>query len=123
MVQCSTDSLDFAFAALADPIRRAMLRRLAVSEASVGQLAEPHNISLTAIRKHLHVLERAGLVAHEKRGRVRHVRLATKCRPKRGAAARLTFPPMGEVRDWIAEFETMWDGHLRRLKQQVESDL
>jgi DNA-binding transcriptional ArsR family regulator len=123
MVQYSQRSLDRAFAALGDPIRRAMLEQLAQGEASLGQLAKPHDVTLTAIRKHLGVLERAGLVTHEKRGRVRHVRLARKGRGKRGRAARVNFLPLHEVKDWITQFEMHWDDHLRRLKLQVEADL
>ena len=123
MVQYSRSSLDVAFSALSDPIRRAMLDQLARGEASLGQLAKPHAVSLTAIRKHLLVLERAGLVAHEKRGRVRHARLAHACRRKRGRPARLNSLPLRAVKDWIAQFELLWDDHLQRLKLQVESDL
>jgi DNA-binding transcriptional ArsR family regulator len=123
MVQYSRSSLDVAFAALADPIRRDMLEKLARGETSVSRLAEPHDVSLTAIRKHLQVLERAGLVTHEKRGRVRHVRLASGRRRKRERTARLNFLPLREVKDWIAQFESHWDHHLQKLKLQVESDL
>jgi DNA-binding transcriptional ArsR family regulator len=123
MVQCSHSSLDFAFAALGDPIRRGMLEQLARGETSLSRLAEPHDVSLTAIRKHLRVLERAGLVAHEKRGRIRHVRLAHTRRRRRARTARLNFLPLREVKDWIAQFESRWDDHLQRLKLQVESDL
>jgi DNA-binding transcriptional ArsR family regulator len=123
MVQYKDSSLDVAFAALGDPISRAMLEQLARGETSLGRLAAPHRVTLTAIRKHLCVLERAGLVAHEKRGRVRQVRLAQSGRRQRPRAARLNLLPLREMKDWISRFESLWDGHLQRLKLQVESDL
>ena len=123
MVQHSNHSLNVAFAVLADPTRRAMLEQLAQGETSLGRLAEPHKVSLTAIQKHLRVLERAGLVVHEKRGRVRQVRLSHTCRQKREGNTRVNFEPLREVKDWIAQFESIWDGHLQKLKQQVENDL
>lgn len=123
MVQYSSSSLDAVFTALGDPTRRAMLAQLARGEASLGELARPHDVSLTAIRKHMSVLERAGLVAHEKRGRVRHVRLVHKRRRKHEPMARLNCQPLHEVKDWITQFESLWDDHLQRLKLQVESDL
>ena len=123
MVECSTDSLDAAFAALGDATRRAMLERLSRGEASVSELAAPFPVSLTSIQKHLRVLERAGLIAHEKRGRVRHVRLIQPRGRKCAGTHRLNFLPWREVKDWITQFESLWDNHLQRLKQQVESDL
>jgi DNA-binding transcriptional ArsR family regulator len=69
----ATDQLDRTLAALADPTRRAILSRLAVAEASVTELAEPFEMSLPAVSKHLKVLERAGLIA---RGRERQWRPA-----------------------------------------------
>ena len=123
MVEYSTGVLDAAFAALGDATRRAMLERLSRGEASVSELAEPFRMSLTAVQKHLRVLERAGLIAHEKRGRVRHVRLARPLRRRRAGAHHRNFPPMCAVQDWIAQFELHWDEHLQRLKHQVESDL
>jgi DNA-binding transcriptional ArsR family regulator len=123
MVKCSRHSLDDAFAALGDSTRRAMLERLSDGEASVSELAAPFGVSLPAIQKHLRVLERAGLITHEKRGRVRHVRLAQLGRRKCGRAARLNLAPLHEVKDWIAQFESHWDLHLERLKRQVEADL
>ena len=71
----SPATLDATFAALSDPTRRAMVERLARGEATVGTLAEPFDVSLPAISKHLRVLERAGLVAQQKDGRSRRCRL------------------------------------------------
>ena len=99
------------------------MKRLSQGEASVSQLAEPFGVSLPTIHKHLRVLERAGFIAHEKRGRVRHVRLmqppGRKCETRR----RVILDPIHELKDWIAQFEARWDEHLFRLKQRVESDL
>ena len=123
MAKCLERSLDSAFAALGDATRRGMLERLSRGEASVSQLAEPFGVSLPTIHKHLLVLERAGFIKHEKRGRVRQVRLAPTlgrtCRGRRPANP----SPLREVKDWIAHFEAHWDTHLHRLKQQVEADL
>src|SRR2546428_6804547 len=84
MVKYEGNALDATFAALADPTRRAILARLAGREASVSELARPFAISLPGVHKHLRVLERAGLAAHAKHGRVRRCRLGP--RPMREAA-------------------------------------
>jgi DNA-binding transcriptional ArsR family regulator len=70
-----TDPLDTVFAALADPTRRDLVARLATSDATVGELAEPYDMSLQAVSKHVAVLERAGLVTKVKDGQRRTVRL------------------------------------------------
>jgi DNA-binding transcriptional ArsR family regulator len=69
------DPLDIVFAALADPTRRDLVARLATSDATVGELAEPYDMSLQAVSKHVAVLERAGLVTKVKDGQRRTVRL------------------------------------------------
>ncbi|MFK3650200.1 ArsR/SmtB family transcription factor [Lysobacter enzymogenes] len=97
----SADSLSTTFAALADPTRRAILARLASGEAGVTELAEPFQMSLPAISKHIKVLERAGLVA---RGR------AAQWRPCRLETARLQ-----EVSGWLDEYRQLWDERLQRL--------
>lgn len=71
----SVDKLDLVFGALADPTRRAMLARLALGEANVSELAEPFEISLPAITKHLNVLERAGLINRRRIGRLKRCSL------------------------------------------------
>ena len=93
--------LDATFAALADPTRRAILARLALGEATVGDLAEPFAMSQPAISKHLKVLERAGLV---RRGR------DAQRRPCRIEAA-----PLAEACGWIEGYRKLWDGNFRRL--------
>ena len=95
------DSLSVTFAALADPTRRAILARLASGACSVTELAEPFEMSMPAVSKHLRVLERAGLVA---RGR------AAQWRP-----CQLDAAPLKEVADWAERYRHVWEGRLNRL--------
>src|SRR6187402_1099744 len=96
------DQLSTTLAALADPTRRAILARLARGEASVTELAEPFEMSLPAVSKHLRVLERAGLVA---RGR------EAQWRP-----CRLQPAPLREASDWIERYREMWEQRFDRLE-------
>jgi DNA-binding transcriptional ArsR family regulator len=96
-----TDRLTATLAALADPTRRAILARLALGETSVTELAEPFDMSLPAVSKHLKVLERAGLIA---RGR------DAQWRP-----CRLQAGPLKDVADWIEHYRRFWDQSLDRL--------
>jgi DNA-binding transcriptional ArsR family regulator len=105
-VATATDRLTRTFAALADPTRRAILGRLAAGEASVSELAEPFEMSLPAISKHLKVLERAGLIA---RGRDRQ------WRPSRLEAA-----PLKEVADWTERYRQFWEESYDRLDEYLE---
>jgi len=107
----SYDALSNTFAALADPTRRAILARLITGEASVTQLAEPFEMSLPAVSKHLKVLERAGLIA---RGR------EAQWRP-----CRLEAGPLKDVADWTEHYRRFWtesfdrlDDYLQELKAQ-----
>ena len=107
--------LDGTFSALADPTRRAMLARLARGEASVGELAAPHAMSLPAVSKHLKVLETAGLVARRKDGRVH------RCRIDAG--------PMRDAASWIDQYRRFWEGqfdalddYLNQLKDEEDKD-
>ena len=95
----SPDQLSTTFAALADPTRRAILARLASGEASVTELAEPFEMSLPAVSKHLKVLERAGLIA---RGR------EAQWRP-----CRLEAGPLKDVADWVERVSPLLGGELR----------
>ena len=97
-----TDRLSTTLAALADPTRRAILARLALGETSVTELAEPFDMSLPAVSKHLKVLERAGLIA---RGR------DAQWRPCRLQAA-----PLRDVADWIEHYRRFWEQSLDRLE-------
>lgn len=95
------DRLSTTFAALADPTRRAILARLASGETSVTELAEPFDMSLPAISKHLKVLERAGLIT---RGRV------AQWRPCRLEAA-----PLKSISDWVEHYRRFWVASFDRL--------
>jgi DNA-binding transcriptional ArsR family regulator len=100
------DHLSNTFAALADPTRRAILARLASGEASVTELAEPFEMSMPAISKHLKVLEHAGLIA---RGR------DAQWRP-----CRLKPAPLHEVADWVEHYRQFWEQSLDRLDQYLQ---
>jgi DNA-binding transcriptional ArsR family regulator len=100
------DRLDRTFGALADPTRRAILARLAKGEASVTELAEPFEMSLPAVSKHLKVLERAGLVS---RGRERQWR-----------PARLRATPIKEVAEWTDRYRRFWDERYDRLDAYLD---
>ncbi len=100
-----TERLDRTFGALADPTRRAILARLARGEASVTELAEPFEMSLPAVSKHLKVLERAGLIA---RGRERQWR-----------PARLQAKPLKEVAEWTERYRRFWEESYDRLDEYL----
>lgn len=102
----ATDRLDRTFAALADPTRRAILGRLAAGEASVTELAEPFEMSLPGVSKHLKVLERAGLIV---RGRQRQWR-----------PARLEAEPLKEVAEWTERYRRFWDERYDRLDEYLD---
>jgi DNA-binding transcriptional ArsR family regulator len=91
--------LDQVFAALSDPTRRAIVGRLAEGEASVSELSQPFDMTLTAVAKHLTVLERAGLVEQRKEGRVRRCRLAEAGRFWQGQLDSLAAHLGGRARD------------------------
>ena len=97
----SSDQLSTTFAALADPTRRAILARLASGECSVTELAEPFDMSMPAVSKHLRVLERAGLIA---RGREAQWR---PCRIEPG--------PLKDVAEWAERYRHIWEARLDRL--------
>lgn len=97
----TTEQLDRTFSALADPTRRAILSRLVSGQASVTELAEPFQMSLPAVSKHLKVLDRAGLIV---RGR------EAQWRP-----CRLDAGPLKEVADWVERYRRFWDESLDRL--------
>ncbi len=96
-----TDQLSTTFAALADPTRRAILARLLSGERSVTELAEPFDMSLPAVSKHLRVLERAGLIARRRDAQWR------RCRIEAG--------PLKDVVDWTENYRHLWDARLDRL--------
>ena len=100
------DQLSTTFAALADPTRRAILARLASGECSVTELAEPFEMTLPAVSKHLRVLERAGLIA---RGR------EAQWRPCRIEAA-----PLKEVAEWTERYRQIWEQHFDSLELYLQ---
>ena len=101
------DPLSLTFAALADPTRRAILARLATREATVNELAEPFQISLQAVSKHLKVLERAGLISRSRDAQYRPCRLE---------AAQLDI-----AIDWIEQHRKVWSDRFDRLEQHLRN--
>ena len=99
-------ALDATFSALADPTRRAILKRLALGEASVAELAEPFAISQPAVTKHLKVLEKAGLISRSRSAQRRPCRLE----PRR----------LNEATEWLEEYRQLWEGNFRRLDALLE---
>src|SRR5688572_9946256 len=100
------DPLTATFAALADPTRRAILARLARGECSVTELAEPFDMSMPAVSKHLRVLERAGLIARARDAQWRP------CRIEAG--------PLKEVADWAERYRHLWEQRLDRLDTYLQ---
>jgi DNA-binding transcriptional ArsR family regulator len=103
----SPDGLNRAFAALADPTRRAIIARLASSEATVNELVKPFDMTQPSISKHLKVLERAGLIS---RGR------AAQTRP-----CRLQTGPLREVANWVELYRNLWEESFDRLDAFLQS--
>ena len=95
------DHLSTTFAALADPTRRAILARLALGESSVTELAEPFEMSLPAISKHLKVLERAGLIARRREAQWRPCRLEA--------------APLKDIASWVEYYRRFWEESFDRL--------
>lgn len=100
------DRLSATFAALADPTRRAILSRLASGEASVTELAEPFDMSLPAVTKHLKVLERAGLIHRSRQAQWRPCRLEA--------------TPLREISDWVEHYRRFWEQSLDRLEDYLK---
>ena len=101
------DRLSTTLAALADPTRRAILARLATGEATVNQLAEPFDISLPAISRHLKVLQRAGLISQGREAQWR--------------PCRITPAPLAEVSDYVEEYRELWERRLDRLESYLST--
>jgi len=96
-----SDHLNATFAALADPTRRAILARLACGAVSVKELAEPFDMSLPAVSKHLKVLERSGLIARGRQAQWRPCRLKAR--------------PLKEAVDWLERYRRFWEESFDRL--------
>ncbi len=101
----SSERLNATFAALADPTRRAILSRLASGEASVSELAEPFDISLPAVSKHLKVLQRAGLIEQ--------------ARDAQWRPCRITPAPLKAVDDWVEQYRRLWEQRLDQLEDYL----
>ena len=99
--------LDAVFAALAHPIRRAIVARLAEGDCSVTDLAGPHDVSLPAISRHLRVLEDAGLLEQTPDGRVRRCALKAK--------------PLSAAFGWILQYRLFWEDALDAIARKVET--
>lgn len=96
-----SDPLSTTFQALADPTRRAILARLALGEASVSDLAQPFEISLPAVSRHLKVLEQAGLVSRTREAQWR--------------PCQLNAGPLKDAASWIEHYRRFWDGSFERM--------
>jgi DNA-binding transcriptional ArsR family regulator len=106
MVQYARAQLDASFAALSDATRRGVLERLGRADASITDLAETFDMTLTGMKKHVGVLEQAGLVTTEKVGRVRTCKLG----PRR----------LEDVTSWIEGYRQLWDSRFDELDKVVE---
>lgn len=102
-----TDQLSLTLSALADPTRRGILAQLAEGEATVGELAEPYDMSLAAVSKHLKVLEKAGLISRGKEAQWRPCRLEAE--------------PLRELAGWMENYRRFWDQSLDRLEDYLEA--
>ncbi|HEV8367928.1 MAG TPA: metalloregulator ArsR/SmtB family transcription factor [Pyrinomonadaceae bacterium] len=102
----STQQLNATFLALADPTRRAILAHLASGEASVNELAEPHDMSQPAISKHLKILERAGLISRV---------VDAQRRPRR-----LNAKPLAEATEWLESYRQFWETSFQRLDNLLD---
>jgi DNA-binding transcriptional ArsR family regulator len=114
-IEQRNDPLSLAFAALADPTRRAILARLALGDADVSELMKPFVLSQPTISKHLHVLERAGLVM---------CRRDAQRRPRTIVAV-----PLKDIADWIEPFRRFWeekfvslDGYLEEMQKKEKKN-
>jgi DNA-binding transcriptional ArsR family regulator len=108
MVKEQRVDLDAVFAALAHPIRRGIVARLAEGECTVGDLAAPHDVSLPAISRHLRVLEEAGLLEQTPDGRVRRCALNAR--------------PLSAAFGWIVQYRLFWEDALDALARHVEGE-
>ena len=100
------EQLNATFSALADPTRRAILARLAAGEASVNELAEPFDMSLPAVTKHLKVLQRAGLISQGRNAQQRPCKLEAS--------------PLQEAVDWIEQYRQFWEQRLDQLDSYLK---
>jgi len=106
VVTKAPDPISATFAALADPTRRAILSHLAAGEASVTEIAQPFEMSLPAVSKHLKVLERAGLI--------------TRSREAQWRPCQLEAAPLKDVSDWVEEYRRHWEERFDRLDEYLK---
>ena len=106
MMRSEDDRLSQTFAALASSTRRAILARLAEGEATVNELAEPFNLSLPAISKHIIVLERAGLVVQGQKAQYR--------------PCTLDVTPVKEVSNWVEQYRPIWETRFDRMDEMIK---
>jgi DNA-binding transcriptional ArsR family regulator len=106
MTEAEEEFLDRAFAALADRTRRAILARLATGDAGVTELAEPFQMSLPAVSKHLKVLEKAGLITRSSQAQWRYCRLEPE--------------PLKQVSDWVGNYSRFWEQSYERLDEYLK---
>src|SRR3989304_9633217 len=106
MLKGQSVELDAVFAALAHPIRRAIIERLAEGECTVGELAEPHDVSLPAISQHLRALEDVGLLEQTHAGRVRRCTLKA--------------APLSAAFSWIVQYRIFWEDTLDHIGEKVD---
>ena len=106
MAQYPAARLDASFAALSDATRRGVLERLGIGDASITELADKFHMTLTGMKKHVGILEQAGLVATQKVGRVR--------------TCRLGFDRLAQETAWIEEYRRLWASRFDALDQIVE---
>ena len=103
----ATDQLSVVFSALADPTRRAILARLAEGPATVNEIAEPFDMTLPAVSKHLKVLERAGLISRGRQAQWRPCKLEAE--------------PLREATEWMGRYRQFWDQSFDRLDAHLKS--
>lgn len=106
MVNSYSSNLDFAFAALADPTRRAILARLARGPLTAGELARPLGMSKPAVTKHLKSLERAGLMKRRISGRQHYIELDA--------------TPLKDIQEWMRTYRQFWEGQFDALEKYLE---
>jgi DNA-binding transcriptional ArsR family regulator len=105
MTRSKDDRLDLTFAALANPTRRAILARLAKGEATVNELAEPFNMSLPAVSKHIKVLEHAGLITQGQKAQYR--------------PCTIEVAPLQEISRWTEQYRHIWEARFDQLDSYI----
>ncbi|MBW3581890.1 MAG: metalloregulator ArsR/SmtB family transcription factor [Euryarchaeota archaeon] len=108
MLKAQPVELDAVFAAIAHPIRRAIIERLSEGDCTVRELAEPHDVSLPAISQHLRVLEEAGLLEQTPEGRVRRCALKA--------------APLSAAFSWLVRYRLFWEDTLDQIARKVEGE-